>query len=287
MLNNPKALLAQAPKYFKNIGEIKTYKPLKITDIYGYQYLVKQEAQTIKGAIHTEKFLEENVFGRFNGASIILSTFSKMDCGDIIEANGDFYAIDKQKPYNDKLQECDYVCYSIYDYYKEFVIDTQDQANRILGANSIRYILGFKQTLQDIPLIPSMFAPDPKLLNKYISVDIYSSTPLSTPYKNEKGLIEQQKNDKGYLYALGLDTNELQTFAYDLFNNCNEIGFANFPSWQEEKRYSKEFDLKANLQRLELDLNYTITTTEPLEADKLLEKLALTLNGARLNFYKE
>lgn len=276
------SLLAQAPQYFENKGEINLYKPRKITDIYGYQYLVKGAPTVIKGAIHTERFLEENPFGNFGGASIILSTHkeSEIVCGDLIEANGEFYAIAEQKPINDKTNEYDFVCYSIYDYYKDFLIDDEAQANQILGNNSMRYILPFESSVTQtpIPLIPSKFKPN---LDKYISVDIIITEAIGVPYKKDK-LIHQNKRDRVVFYSLGLDTNDLQEFLYDFFNNANNIGFGSFPNWSKDERYNKEFDLRANIYRCEFDVFYSIITNRELEAKKLIEKLGFTINGASI-----
>lgn len=256
------SLLAQAPQYFENKGEINLYKPRKITDLNGFQYLVKGAPTVIKGAIHTERFLEENPFGNFGGASIILSTHkeSEIVCGDLIEANGEFYAIAHQKPINDKTNEYDFVCYSIYDYYKDFLIDDEAQANQILGNNSMRYILSI-QTQNNIPILPSFFA----LVNapqKYIKVNINSSQANSIVRRNAgSGALEQWKKDFVTFYAVGLDTNDLLDFA-DTLSKQSELGVTRYPTWIADNRYNKEFDIKANIQRMDIEFNYVIIGTQ-------------------------
>lgn len=256
---NASQVLAKAPQYFQNIGAINHYTPTKITDLYGYQYLLKGNPTQIKGAIHTETFLEENQFGRFGGKSIILSTQTQMNCGDLIEANGEFYAIAHQKPYNDKMKECDYVCYSIYDYYADFLIDDEAQTQQILGTNSMRYILAMDS---DIPLIPSFFTP-PTNTNKYISVSIATSRANSITYQNDDNLLQQYKTDSVVFLALNLNTNELMSFEMLLQKQSN-FGFTTPPTWREERRYNKEFDLKSNLWRMDIDLNYNIFSNQEL-----------------------
>lgn len=256
---NASQVLAKAPQYFQNIGEINHYTPTKITDLYGYQYLVKGTPTKIKGAIHTERFLEENPFGNFGGASIILSTQTQMSCGDLIEANGEFYAIAHQKPYNDKMKECDYVCYSIYDYYKDFLIDDETQANQILGTNSMRYILAMQS---DIPLIPSFFAPPPNT-SKYISVNIAVSRGNAITYQNQDNYLQQYKTDSVVFLALNLNTNDLMSFEMLLQKQTN-LGFTTPPTWREERRYNKEFDIKSNLWRMDIDFNYNIISNQEL-----------------------
>ena len=265
---NASQILAKAPQYFQNISEINHYTPTKITDLYGYQYLLKGNPTKIKGAIHTERFLEENDFGRFGGASIILSTQTQMTCGDLIEANGEFYAIAHQKPYNDKMKECDYVCYSIYDYYKDFLIDDQAQVNQILGTNSMRYILAMQS---DIPLIPSFFTPPPKT-SKYISVNIAVSRGNAITYQNQDNFLQQYKTDSVVFLAVGLNTNELMSFEMLLQKQSN-LGFTTPPTWREERRYNKEFDLKANIHRMDIDFNYNIISNQELNAPHLLKKV--------------
>lgn len=256
---NASQVLAKAPQYFQNIGAINHYTPTKITDLYGYQYLLKGNPTQIKGAIHTETFLEGNQFGRFGGKSIILSTQTQMNCGDLIEANGEFYAIAHQKPYNDKMKECDYVCYSIYDYYADFLIDDEAQTQQILGTNSMRYILAMDS---DIPLIPSFFTP-PTNTNKYISVSIATSRANSITYQNDDNLLQQYKTDSVVFLALNLNTNELMSFEMLLQKQSN-FGFTTPPTWREERRYNKEFDLKSNLWRMDIDLNYNIFSNQEL-----------------------
>lgn len=256
---NPASLLAQARTEFKNQSPIRTYAPTKITDNYGYQYLLKGEATIIQGAIHTEKFLEENIYGRFNGASIILSTSAKLNAGDLIEANDDLYAIAHQKPFNDRMQEYDYVCYSLYDYYKEFIIDEREQAERILGSNSLRYILALQ--MRDIPILPSFFTPN---TNKYIKVNVNSSQANSITHLNQNELLEQWKKDFVTFYAIGLDTNELLQFCNMLISQDN-LGLTRYPTWSQDHRYCKEFDTMANIHRMELELNYVINGNTPLQ----------------------
>lgn len=265
---NVSQVLAKAPQYFQNIGEINHYTPTKITDLYGYQYLLKGNPTTIKGAIHTETFLEENVFGNFGGKSIILSTQTQMSCGDLIEANGEFYAISHQKPYNDKMKECDYVCYSIYDYYKDFLIDDESQANQILGTNSMRYILAIES---NIPILPSRFAI-PSNTPKYIKAEIISSYANAVTYQNSNNVLEQYKTDLASFYAVGLNTNELMNFAYSLQSQSN-LGITKLPNWYQDTRYNKEFDLKANIHKMEIEFNYIITGTQELNAPHLIKKV--------------
>lgn len=257
---NAESLLAQAPQFFQNLGQINLYKPKKITDLYGYQYLVKGDPIIIQGAIHTERFLEENPFGNFGGASIILSTHKDTDieCGNLIEANGEFYAISHQKPINDKTNEYDFVCYSIYDYYKDFLIDDEAQANQILGNNSMRYILAIDS---DIPILPSNFA----LVNnppKYIKVSIHGSQAQSIVRTNsQSGALEQWKKDFVTFYAVNLDTNDLLNFANAL-KSQEQLGITRFPTWIADNRYNKEFDIKANINKMEIELNYVIVGTQ-------------------------
>lgn len=255
------SLLAQAPQYFQNKGQINLYKPKKITDLNGFQYLVKGDPVVIEGAIHTERFLEENPFGNFGGASIVLSTHKESDieCGNLIEANGEFYAIAHQKPINDKTNEYDFICYSIYDYYKDFLIDDEAQANQILGTNSMRYILAMQS---DIPLIPSFFAPPPNT-SKYISVNIETSRGNAITYQNKDNYLQQYKTDSVVFLALNLNTNELMSFEM-LLQRQKDFGFTTPPTWREERRYNKEFDLKANLWRMDIVLNYNIISNQEL-----------------------
>lgn len=277
---NPSALLSKAYDYFENIDTIKVYEPKKLQDIYGYQYLILGDFVEIRASIHTDSFLENNDFGRFGGASIVLSTSEKLSLGSVVQTNQDLYAIEKQKPYNDKMQECDYICRSIYDYYKEFIIDSNDQSQRILGTNSMRYWLSMDT---QIPLIPSMFSPNRLSFNlgqispKYISIGIYNSQPLSLPYRNKEGLIEQDKRDMVKLVAVGLDTNELQNFAYTLVGN-ELFGISSFPSWKQECRYDKDFDLKANIQTMDIEVNYKIVGTLPVSFDTIIKKVSYNLN---------
>lgn len=265
---NVSQVLAKAPQYFQNIGEINHYTPTKITDLYGYQYLLKGNPTQIKGAIHTETFLEENPFGNFGGKSIILSTQTKMSCGDLIEANGEFFAISHQKPYNDKMGECDYVCYSIYDYYKDFLIDDIDQANQILGTNSMRYILAINS---DIPLLPSRFEI-PADTQKYIKVEVIGSRANAITYQNKDNFLEQYKTDSVVFYAVGLNTNDLMNFAYSL-QKQKKLGITKAPNWEQDTRYTKEFDLKANLHKMDIDFNYSIMGNQELDAPHLVRKV--------------
>lgn len=267
---NPSSLLAQARSEFKNLASINAYKPQTKQDIYGFKYLIKGEPIQIQGAIHTEAFLEENAFGRFGGASIILSTSTKLNAGDLIETNNDLYAISHQKAYNDTMKEYDFVCYSIYDYYKDFVVDTEEQTKRILGSDSTRYILALD--FGDIPIFPTMFAPNEP---KYLKYSPYNSIAFDMPQLNTADrLILQTKQDHATLLAVGLDTNELQKVLFDLinFSKLNTFGLGSTPSWKTEFRYNKEFDLKANIHSCDLIINYTITNTTPQEAEKLIER---------------
>lgn len=265
-------LLELAPKYFDDQREIITYPAQKLTDIYGYQYLVKGEPTLISGSIHKESFQEENVFGLYEGAKYILSTELDLPLGLIVEWENELWAISHETSFNKVMDLHHYVLHSLYGYYKEFIIDQDAQANRILGSNSMRYLLTMES---EIPLIPSLFKPT---LEKYISIDIYTTQTLSLPYRNADNFIEQNKRDYVRFLALGLDTNELQSFIFKFNEPFPMFGITNFPHWKEEKRYTKEFDLKANLWSCDIEINYNITTTNKLEDEKLIKHLGMMLN---------
>lgn len=264
----PKALISQAPKFYKT-PNVFLYETRKVFDRYGYQYIIKGNKSPLNCAVHfTEKFNSE-AFGKFGATSILLSTMDKIAIGSVVEIEGQLFAISEQKSRNNVLDEYDFVCLSVFDYYKDFIIDTDAQANRILGANSTRFLLAMP--FDGIPIIPSMFAPKAE---KYLSLHIFSTKTRSTPYKNENLLLEQQKKDFAEIYAVGLDTNELQKIAYDLMFNPTGFALANFPSWEQVNRYDLAFDLKPNINRASLEINYTLTNTLPQDADKLIKKIA-------------
>lgn len=263
----PKAIISQAPKFY-NTPNVFLYETRTIFDKYGYQYIIKGNRTPLNCAVHFTESFEENPFGRFGATSILLSTMQEVKIGSIIEAGGQLFAIAEQKPRNNVLDEYDFNCVSVFDYYKEFIIDTEAQANRILGANSTRFFLDMN--FDNIPIFPSMFSPKAE---KYLSLNIYSTQTRSTPYKNAQLVIEQQKKDFAELYAVGLDTNELQKVAYDLMFNSNGFALANFPSWEQINRYDLAFDFKPNVQRASLEINYTLTATQPQNADQLIKKV--------------
>lgn len=265
-------MLELAPNTFDDGSSITLYKPSKIQDIYGYQYLLKGEPSQIRGSIHREKFLEDNPFGLYDGARFILSTKSVLNLGDLIEWEDKLWAIGEETSFNGVMNLHHYKIHSLYAYYQGFIIDSQEQSNRILGANSMRYLLKIKS---DIPLIPSLFKPNK---NKYISVDIYSTQTLSMPFKNKDNFIEQNKKDYVRFLAVGLNTNELQEFIFKFNDDLKDFGILKFPQWKEERRYNKEFDLKANIWSCELEINYNIITSNRLEDGKLIQKLGIDLN---------
>lgn len=267
----PNSLISEAPKFFKT-DDVKVYDVKTIFDNFGYKYLIKQQSKTITASVHFMQNFESNEFGRFNGTTIILSTMESLEIGSIVDIKNQLFAISHQRELNQKLNEFDFVCYSIYDYYNDFILEAPLQQDRILGANSMRFLL---DTPLDIPIIPAMFSPKN---DKYLSLSIYATQTRSTPYKNEDLYIEQQKKDFAELYAIGLDTNELQKVAYDLMFNPKGFALANFVSWEQVKRYDSNFDLKANIWKSSLEINYTITTTQKLNADKLIKNIAWNFN---------
>ena len=265
---NPSTGLSKVPPKFDDFLPIDVYSPQKIKDIYGFQYLIKGEPTSIRGSFHAETFLEENTFGAFEGKRTILSTNTQLNLGDLVSYQNTLYAVENQRSYNNVMQLKHYELVSLYDYYSEFVVDTQKQTNRILGANSMRYFLAHNF---GIPIFPSFFKPT---ISKYLSVDIYASQTRSMVYKNDSLLLEQIKQDYLELGAVGLDTNELQKVAFELQNMANnDFALGKFPSWEQEYRYNKAFDLKQNLQKMDLMVNYRLVTTEEQEADKILRKV--------------
>lgn len=269
---NASGLLAQAPKRFDDLAEIKVYSPIKFQDIYGFQYLIKGVAKSIRGSIHKESNLEENQFGRYKTYKSIISTKEQLNLGDILEYNGITYAVSSQVNFNRVMDLKHFDLVNLIDYYAEFVVDTQDQANRILGSDCTRYILAMD--FNGIPVIPSMFEPNQ---SKYLSLSVNSTHTRSLPYKNNELFLEQIKQDNITLYAVGLDTDELQQVAYD-FSQTRDIGIGQFPSWERENKYDMALDLKANIHRLDLVVNYKITTTTKQEVDKLIKRVAWNLN---------
>lgn len=256
----PKELLAKAPKpYIEKQIALNYYPTTSITDLYGYKYLLKGDPTSIIGSVHLESELEENSFGRFSASGIIVSTQQTLICGNLIEWGNALFAIKETKSLNTQMGLNHYVCTSLFDYYAGFLIDDADQANQILGTNSMRYILAMDS---DIPLIPSFFAP-PTNTNKYISVSITTSRANSITYQNDDNLLQQYKTDSVVFLALNLNTNELMSFEM-LLQQQNDFGFTTPPTWREERRYNKEFDLKSNLWRMDIDLNYNIFSNQEL-----------------------
>lgn len=265
-------MLELAPNTFDDGRDIALYRPQKIQDVYGYQYLLKGEPSQIRGSIHREKFLEDNPFGLYDSAKFILSTKEVLNIGDLIEWDNELWAIGEETSFNGVMDLHHYKIQALYDYYAEFIIDTREQANRILGANSMRYLL---EIPSDIPLIPSLFKPNQE---KYISIDIYNTQTLSMPYKNRDNFIEQSKKDYLRFLAIGLNTNELQEFIFKFNDDFKDFGILRFPQWREERRYNKEFDIKSNIWSCEMEIQYNITTSNQLQDDKLIKKLRIDLN---------
>lgn len=266
---NPSIGLSKVPPKFDDFLPISVYSPQKIKDIYGFQYLIKGEPKSIRGSLHVDTFLEENDFGTFDGRRATLSTDYQLSIGDLVNYQDQLYAVVLQKSYNNVMKLKHYELAPMYQYYSEFIIDSQEQSNRILGANSSRYLLSHDF---GIPIFPSLFKPTG--ITKYLSLDIYSSQTRSEVYKNDNLLLEQMKQDYLEIKAIGLDTNELQRVSFELQNMSNsDFALGKFPSWEQENRYSKAFDVKANIQKMDLMVNYKLATTEHEESDKIIKKV--------------
>lgn len=265
----PKELLSKAPKpYIDKQIALNYYPTTALTDLYGYKYLLKDNPTSIIGSVHLESELEENSFGRFSASGIIVSTEQTLICGNLIEWDNALFAIKETKSFNTQMGLNHYVCTSLFDYYADFLIDEEAQANQILGTNSMRYFLALNS---DIPLLPSFFEI-PTNTPKYISVNISSSRANALTYQNDDNLLQQYKTDSVVLLAVGLNTNELMSFEMLLQQQSN-LGFTRPPTWSAEKRYNKEFDLKANLWRMELEVNYNILSNQELNAPHLIKKV--------------
>lgn len=277
MNTQAKDLLSIAPKTFDDLRQIQYFDVKRIQDSYGYQYIIKGNPTNIRGSIHTESFLEENVFGLADGFSIIISTEKQLKLGNLIEYNSNLYAIKEQTSFNKVLDLKHFVCENVLYYYQDFIVDTEDQINKILGSDSTRFILDFG-VKNNIPIIPSQFKPIDN--QKYIAINVFNTRSFTAPYKNTGLFIEQAKQDDVMFLALNFDTNELQDFAFDIFEKSKNYGFAlgSIPNFQRENRYNKAFDLKANLWRCDTIINYKITTTNKREADKLISKVLWDFN---------
>lgn len=269
---NPKSIISQAPKFYKT-PSIFIYETKTIIDKFGYQYLIKGEKKPLKGAVHVIESFESNAFGRFGAKQILLSTMeSGVNIGSVIEVRGELFAVVEHKSKNEVLDENDYKCLSLFDYYKDFIIDEGEQINRILGANSLRYILAMNF---NIPVFPSLFTPK---ANKYLSVNIYNSNSRSPSFKNSDLVLEQYKRDFGELYAVGLDTDELQEVIHALSYEAKDFTLCNYPSWEQVNYYDTGFDLKPNIHKTNLEINYKIVGTKKQEAIHLIKKVVWDFN---------
>lgn len=270
MNTQAKDLLSIAPKTFDDLRKINYFEVKRIKDSYGYQYIIKGNPISIRGSIHTQSFLEEEAVGLADGFSIVISTEKQLKLGNLIEYNSNLYAIKEQTSFNKVLDLKHFVCENVFYYYQDFIVDSETQISKILGSDSTRFILDFG-VQNNIPIIPSHFKPTN---TKYIAVNVFNTRSFTAPYKNSDLMIEQPKQDDVMFLALNFDTNELQEFAFNLFNNAKKYGFGlgSFPNFQRENRYNKAFDLKANLWRCDTIINYKITGTNKQEADKLISK---------------
>ena len=268
----PKSVISQAPKFYKT-DEVYIYETKTIFDNFGYQYLIKGAKKPLKGAVHFVENFESNAFGRFGGTQILLSTMeSGVDIGSVIEARGELFAVVKYKSKNKVLDENDYECLSLFDYYKDFVIDEDQQINRILGSNSLRYILTMDF---NTPIFPSLFTPK---ADKYLSVNIYNSNARSPSFKNDNLVLEQYKRDFGEIYAVGLNTDELQEISYKLSYEAKDFTLCNYPSWEQVSYYDMGFDLKPNIHKTSIEVNYKIVGTKKQEAIHLIKKVVWNFN---------
>lgn len=272
---NREALLSKAPQTFDNGEDILVYSPRRIKDIYGYQYVIKGTPKSIRGSIHTTASLYDEEFGLFNGATLKISTKSELKLGDIIEYRGECYAIDRGESYNSTMGLYHYNAQSLFDYYKEFIVSDAKVASRVLGDNSMRYLLTMQS---DIPLTPALFRVDNP---KYFSISIYGTRPLTLTHRGEGDYLTQSKRERVRVLAVGCDTNELQGFCYAL-QGVENIGLLSYPAFSEARIYNRDFDTKANIWEADFEINYTITGTNPLPQMELIREAF-----AKLNFKEE
>lgn len=260
------------------------FTPIKLQDIYGYQYLVRQEQTPLKASsIHKDEKVYENDFGLKRNNRIILSTPQFLKAGDIVVCDNGEYAVAGRYAQNETDEIYHYDLESAYSYYNEFIINEEAQAERILGSNSLRY---FIDANAKIPIIPSMFETD---LEKYISVDVWRTEALGTPYRDPSdGRIYQPKKDYVKLIAVGLTTDELQFFIFNsLKDKTKQIGYANTPSWELYHTYDKNLDLKGNVWKLDLIINYYIITNEAVDGGGIIKQIACTIIPSSSNTPKE
>ena len=274
-MTNASDLLSKAPARFDDLKTINLYKPKKIRDRYGYQYLLKGAPKKIRGSIHREGFLDENNFALYSGAKIIISTKESLTLGDLIEYNKEVFAVKEQTSFNKVMDLNHYECEIAYAYYSDFIIDEETQAQEIIGTDCSRYLLAFALD-KNLPLIASRFQPDDK---SFFAFDIRYSRVLTSTHLNDDLKIEQHKQDSVDIYAVNVNTNKAQKFLYELQKSYNEFwGVGNFLSFSPLDKYNKAFDLKTNILIANAIINYKIVTSDELPALEKIKKVFWNFN---------
>lgn len=265
-MNNVNYQLSKGAKEFKSLSKINYYKPTKIKDRYGYQYLIKGSPTAIKGALHEVSELDTREFGLYDNAYMDLSTNSQLELGCLIEYNSEFYAIKKQKSFNEVTGLKHYFIESAIGYYDNFI--RTEAPDIMLGNNSARFFLDFA-TGQSINLIPARFQIM-QTNQSYFSFAIFETTPISNVFQNEENKLSQFNRDRVKIFAVNCTTFEIQSFANTFNKEASQygLGLSNIITFSDLETYSQALDIKANVWVADISVNYNIVTEQTLEQEQ-------------------
>ena len=89
-------------------------------------------------------------------------------------------------------------------------------------------------------------------------------------------MLSQAKSDLVQFIAINLNTKELQDFIHAL-TNSETFGYAGMPSFKQSfDTFRQDFNIKANIQELSININYCINTPHEVK-EQTIDEINLNL----------
>lgn len=270
---NRVATLNQAVVQFES--EFLYCKPKKYRSKQGYDYLICANKIKAQGSLHVNNYFDYFSFSYYEGNIGRLSTKTELKIGDIVFYKNFVFAVKTKLLFNETMGLHHYELISSSDFFTNFILTDTEIKGEILGSDSTRYILAMDY---EIPIIPARLEPT-KSTQKFIAFEIVESKAHSMPsviIENETTMLSQAKSDLVQFIAINLNTKELQDFIHAL-TNSKTFGYSGMPSFKQSfDTFRQDFNIKANIHELSININYCINTPHEVK-EQTIEEINLNL----------
>ena len=265
----------------------------------GYQFIIKQkEPRAIAAAIHTTQDFEHKEVGKIEVSSVMINTREELDPNDLIEYENQYFAIESRDYLNETMGMYHYICFTCYGYNNRFIVLDPEDIEKELSINSFPKVYNMLKNIKierrPLHVYPTFFKMEHilavKSIQKFVVLEVLETKTksfLNTYYDTTSNKISFIQNNQDTLKIWMINFNRDET--YNILGQLKQefanstapsgVGLASDFRIYSETEYQKGINLKTLLNVLELDVNYNVISSDPLEGASFIKQVLMQITG--------